>query len=672
MKMKKILTYILIAGLTLGLTTSCDKFFDSMEGDLSKVDSDALLSTENGLLALLADLYSKLPSIGISDGDKNQMFGNGARALPGYGDNVSSFWNYKTIRSVNVFLKAIEDCRASGVLDDATADHYKGEGLFLRAYYYFAMVRTLGGVPIVDEDLSVYYGTDQEDKLYVPRSTEKDTWDWVIDQFEQAAELLPETQVQEMRANKYSAYALEARVALWAASESKYWYRRPVQTSYVAYQKKLTYMEDSYADAYYGKAIAAAKKVIDNTSYKLYGENPESIKAAIENMTELFQNWKKEEGLFGRSYKTGGEDGNSSYNWASNQFVGGYTGTGVADYAVTLNLADEYDYYTDETNRARKVGTIITKADGSDKLSEYYTHPDGPEDNPGEVTADMVSSFKHYKSIDEPFLLKDARFQAWVLYPGATFRGRTYYAQGGMIRKKDGKVVVDIYPDSDNNGSGNYGVRFEGAPQSDSLWAYGGKGGDNSSFMGLTVSTNSNNRNAYCFSPRKYMDQKSSTQTVQSPYYDIRYAEVLLTYAEAVAENGSNLGDKALAKDCLNAVRHRAGFKDDVDLTIDNILHEWKVEFAFENKWSSVLYRRRGYYHKDNTEFQEEGNVGMKLTLIPLLDFSNNKEEYIFLRSAPIFGSTNHSSFGGLQGYSGTYYGSITNYVNNHIEDNNK
>ena len=665
MKMKKIFAYILIAGLTLGLT-SCDKFFDSMEGDLSKVDSDALLSTENGLLALLADLYSKLPSISISDGDKNQMFGNGARALPGYGDNVSTFWNYKTIRSVNVFLKAVEDCRESNILTPEAADHYKGEALFLRAYYYFAMVRTLGGVPIVEEDLSVYYGTEDEDKLYVARSTEKFTWDWVIDQFEQAAELLPETQVQEMRANRYSAYALEARAALWAASESKYWYRKPVQSSYVAYQKELTYMKDSYANDYYDKAIKAAKKVIDCPAFKLYGENPESIKGAIENLTELFQNWKKEEGLFGRSYKTGGEDGNSSYNWAPNQFIGGYTGTGVADYAVTLNLADEYDYYTDETTRARKAGTIITKADGSDKLSEYFTAPEE------QFTSDMVASYKHYNTVDEPFLLKDARFQAWVLYPGAEFRGRTYYAQGGMIRKDGGVIVVDIYPDSDNNGSGNYGVRFEGAPQNDSLWAYGGKGGDNSSFMGLTVSTNSNNRNAYCFSPRKYLDQKSSTQTVQSPYYDIRYAEVLLTYAEAVAENTANLGDKALAKDCLNAVRHRAGFNDNVDLTIDNILHEWKVEFAFENKWSSVLYRRRGYYHKDNSEFQEEGKVGMKLTLIPLLDFSNNKEEYIFLRSAPIFGSTNHSSFGGLQGYSGTYYGSISNYTNNHIEDNNK
>ena len=153
MKMKKIFKYILIAGLTLGFT-SCDKFFDNMEGDLSKVAAEDLLNSENGLLALLADLYGNLPGLSLSDNDKYQMFGAGARDLPAYANTVSGFWNYKAVRAVNVFLKAIEDCRAKGVLDNATADRYKGEALFIRAYYYFGSVRVYGGVPIVEEDLS--------------------------------------------------------------------------------------------------------------------------------------------------------------------------------------------------------------------------------------------------------------------------------------------------------------------------------------------------------------------------------------------------------------------------------------------------------------------------------------------------------------------------------------
>ena len=664
MTMKKIFAYILIAGLTLGLT-SCDKFFDNMEGDLSKVAAEDLLNSENGLLALLADLYAALPSMSLNDNDKYQMFGNGARDVPAYSNTTAGFWNYKKVRAVNVFLQAVEDCREKKVLDDAAADKYKGEALFIRAYYYFASVRVYGGIPIVDEDLSGYYGTDEEDKMYVPRSTEKESWDWVIDQFDQAAQLLPETQGQEMRANKYSAYALEARAALWAASECKYWERAALNPNWVAVQKELTKMNASDAPGYYKKAIDAAQKVIDSQAYKLYGENPSSISAAIDNLTELFQNWKKEEGLFGQSYKTGNSSTtNGTDKWIPNQWAYGYTGTGAANYAVTLNLADEYDYYASESDRASKPGKIQTLVSGDEDA--YMSDPEN------EMTDAKVASYKHYNTIDEPFLLKDARFQAWVIYPGATFRNSTVYIQGGMV-KPDG--TVEVYPNSGASGDGNYSYYVKDAnkqdpAQKDTVWAYGGKLSNNSAFMGLTTDKNSNNRNSYCFSPRKYVDLKSNNDYVQSPYYDIRFAEVLLTYAEAVCESGQ--GDKTKAAQYLNAVRHRAGFTDDVALTIDNILHEWKVEFPFENKWSNVLYRRRGFYNPNNSVNQEEGNLGVKLTLIPLVDISGGKESYIFLRALPVTASSKYWGYNGQLSYSGTYYSSIPNYEKNQIEDNNK
>ena len=660
MTMKKIFAYILIAGLSLGLV-SCDKFFDNMEGDLNKVAADDLLNSENGLLALLADLYSSLPSMDMNDNDKYQMFGNGARDVPSYGNTTAGFWNYKKVRAVNVFLKAVEDCRANKVLTDAAADQYKGEALFIRAYYYFASVRIYGGIPIVEEDLSGYFGTEEEDKLYVPRSTEKESWDWVIDQFDQAAQLLPETQGQEMRANRYSAYALEARAALWAASECKYWERAALNPNWVAVQKNLTKMNASDANGYYQKAIEASKKVIDSQAYKLYGENPSTIGTAIENLTELFQNWKKEEGLFGQSYKTGSSSTtNGTDKWVPNQWAYGYTGTGAANYAVTLNLADEYDYYTSDSDRTRKSGKIQTLVSGDENA--YMSDPET------EMTDDKVALYKHYNSVDEPFLLKDARFQAWVVYPGAMFRGDTCYMQGGMV-KPDG--VVEVYPNATTKGVGNYVYSIIRA-KGDTLWyhPYGGKKDNNSAFMGLTTDKNANNRNSYCFTPRKYVDLKSNNDYVQSPYYDIRYAEVLLTYAEAVCE--SNLGDKTLAARYLNDIRHRAGFTDDVPLNIDNILHEWKVEFPFENKWSNVLYRRRGFYNPNNAVNQEEGDLGVKLTLIPLVDISGDTAQYIFLRALPVTASSKYWGYNGHLSYSGTYYSSIPNYEKNQIEDNNK
>ena len=655
--MKKIFKYILLVGLCFGLA-SCDKFFDNMEGDLSKVAAEDLLTSDNGLLALLANLYSNLPGVSLNDNDKYQMFGNGARDVPSYGSTTSGFWNYTAVRAVNKFLEAVEDCRASGVLDEASADAYKGEGLFIRACYYFGSVRCYGGVPIVDHALDEEYGKDDNAGLYVPRSTEKETWDWVLQQFDDAAELLPANQSQEMRANKYTAYGMKARAALWAASESKYWTRAALDPTYVAVQKKLTYMEESYADAYYSQAIAVAEKVISSGKYNLYGgTNPSSISAAIDNLTELFQNYKTEEGLFGRSYKTGDPSTtNGTDKWVPNQFAFGYTGTGAANYAVTLNLADEYDYYTDENGRSRKDGKIQTLVNGNE--DDYFNDPET------EFTKDMVASYKHYDAVTDPFTMKDARFQAWVIYPGATFRNTTVYMQGGMV-KPDG--TVDVYPNAKSNGEGNYEVSFKG----ELYYPYGGEGIQNSAFMGLTTDKNANNRNSYCFTPRKYVDLKTNNDYVQSPYYDLRYAEVLLTYAEAVAESGK--GDAAKAKQYLNDVRHRAGFKDDVNLTVDNVLHEWKVEFPFENKWTNVLYRRRGFYNPNNAVNQEEGNLGKKLTLIPMVDLSGAKAQYIFLRAIPVTATSKYYGYSGtLQFSAKQYYNSIPNYENNRIEDNNK
>ena len=656
--MKKIFQYILIAGLSFGLV-SCDKFFDNMEGDLSKVAAEDLQSSENGMLALLANLYSSLPGMSMTDNDKYQMFGNTARDVPDYKNTTPGFWDYKTIRAVHKFMEVVENAHAEGAIDEAKKDAYMGEALFLRACYYFANVRTHGGIPIVDKALDDEYTPGGENLgLYYPRKTEKESWDWVLAQFDEAIRLLPVPKdgSKSLRANKYTAYAMKARAALWAASESKYWNRAPLNSSYEAVAKKLTYMEASYANAYYKQAIDAADAVINSGYYSLYGGVPSDINAAIGNLNDLFQTFQFSEGIFGRSYKTGdSETTNGTDKWVPNQFAVGYTGTGAANYAATLNLADEYDYYDAEDTRNHKSGKIQTLVDGDEK--DYLTDPQS------QFTAAKVADYKHYNSVQEPFLLKDARFQAWVMYPGCTFRGITVYMEGGMV-KPDGSVSV--YPNSTTDGKGNEGVEKNGVV----YYPYGGAGINNSAFMALLTDKNSNNRNSYCFSPRKFLDQNSANQYVQSPYYDIRYAEILLTYAEAVLESGQ--GDAAKAAKCLNDIRHRAGFKDDVALTIENILHEWKVEFAFENKWSNVLYRRRGFYNPEHTTNQEEGTLGRKLTLIPMVDLSGEKAQWIFLRAIPMTATTAWGYSGSLRFNNEEYYAQIPNYVNNKIEPNNK
>jgi len=70
------------------------------------------------------------------------------------------------------------------------------------------------------------------------------------------------------------------------------------------------------------------------------------------------------------------------------------------------------------------------------------------------------------------------------------------------------------------------------------------------------------------------------------PWIHYRYAEVLLNAAEAAFE----LGDNTTAAGYINQVRQRAGFVTDLttgEITFDRIVHERRVELAFEGH---ILY----------------------------------------------------------------------------------
>ncbi len=92
----------------------------------------------------------------------------------------------------------------------------------------------------------------------------------------------------------------------------------------------------------------------------------------------------------------------------------------------------------------------------------------------------------------------------------------------------------------------------------------------------------------------------------------MRYADVLLVYAEAIlAGNPSTSDGEALA--AFNRVRTRAGLSAKTTINIDDILHERRYEFAFEGDyWYDV--QRQGYAKaKAIIEAQDRGQVGSPL-----------------------------------------------------------
>ena len=649
--MKKLL-YILSALVCLSLTfTSCDALFDNLEGDLSKMSGEDMASSEAGIQRLLAQVYSYIPMNAFGVEDQYTMNAcdshggdYGFNSNPYYGMyGIQTFWNWSAIRTINQFMQTAEEAGKAGTLTDAQAKKYIAEARFVRAYCYFVMVRNLGGVPIIEEPLDALYNpADGNKDLFekATRATEEETWDWVVKEFQLAADDLPENPAG-FHAGKYAALGMKARAALYAASVSKYWNAQGgIESSFKAVSSKKTYMDSGMANKYYKACIDACEAIINSGKFSLYGAAPKDVAEAVKNLGELFTTKQDCEFIFGKSLNDGNNTSGSAFDMENSPAQTVTTNEIVGKYSVTVDFADKFDYY--DANRGAVDGTIATRNDG--KEDEYFNS----------TTTRFPDEYKdidyiEYSSIDEPFINKDARFQAWVLYPDCNFRNQTIKIQGGMI-KTDGSVV--IWSEGEQEVSGT------------TYYSFGDQTGNVSGFFnyenkmsGSTYTTG--------FGLRKFLNPTSFQKYNKSFWYDIRYAEILLDYAEAVIE--SNQGDKTKAAQYLNAIRKRAAFTDEVELTIENVLHQRELELAFEGDQLYTLHRRRAFYNK----FSDPVIAGQKHCLTPVLDLRSGSPKYIFVRSLhfaedPFVG-------GKVSDYhtiAKNYYGRISDYSVNGYEPN--
>lgn len=101
--------------------------------------------------------------------------------------------------------------------------------------------------------------------------------------------------------------------------------------------------------------------------------------------------------------------------------------------------------------------------------------------------------------------------------------------------------------------------------------------------------------------------------------YILRYADILLIYAEAVLANSQSTSDGS-ALEAFNEVRNRAGFPvsaNKTSLTIDDILHERRVEFALEGDYWYDIQRMGFDKAKVIIGAQERGIYGNGRVLQP-------------------------------------------------------
>ncbi len=596
----KLHQYTIAFALLLVTMVSCKRVLDLKP--LDKLDGNAMFSDPEGVKLYMANLYYQLPveDFNFMRGGFNDWVGENMvtshftdeATHSEYLDFLSTanfhWWDqgYKLIRDANIFSDAIP---ALNVTEDEK-NRMRGESAFIKAYTYYALAKRYGGVPIID---SVQQYEGDVEVLKVPRSTEKATWDFVMAQCDIAINNLPDSWAGgERRATRWVAAALKTRAALHAASIAKFGDRAVLSGDAVS--RKLVGIEQMYANDYYRHVISAAELLIDQGPFSLYKPSPASPEEAAENYRKMFEDPSValEEAIFIKGFTRVDLGHNYDIYYNPAQTANGWPHPGRLN--PTLELIDMYESYTQPGQsspvRTSPAANDITDYSGFNASKNYYRF-----DHPADIFKD-----------------KDARLWGTIILPGTEWKNTPIVIQAGFIRPDGTPQILEGNPYQHTDGKTYHVFGSSDRTQYSGFDSYGG------------------NYTRTGFGFKKFLDQRIPVVYGYSKgitdYIDFRYAEVLLNYAEAVAESGITENNAvARATDALNALRRRAGHTQNIALTAENVQRERKVELAFENKRFWDLMRRREYH----TLFQNT----IVHALLPLVDLRVNPAQYIFVRT---------------------------------------
>lgn len=438
--------------------------------------------------------------------DEAMYSGRGAqtnyRPMKLYGLQNSSiymrWWSnaYYLNRQLNHFIESI---RKSPL---ANAKAREAEARFLRAFNYFAMVKRYGGVPLVIKETSI---DAPEEEIYPARNTEKECYDFIINECIEIAETLPE-QPESGRAGKWAALTLAGRAALYAGSIAKY---GKVQLD------GLLGIPSSEAESYFKKVISACEAVM-TSGHDLYKGSMGG--GYVKNLEDVFLVKNNSEVILTKHHKgTAGDSSTDLWSWD----------ICMAPKPNAWSVGNYSEPYYD----------FVEKFDFVDGTSGVIDH--------------SILTSKAW-TMDELFGQRDPRLRAWVW--------TNRYQWKGAVGNPWGVDTVSMYrgirlPD----GTDYYNITantYEGV----SCW------GDQMNEIARAALYHTGFGVAKYLDPEA--DVMNWFVCSTTDYIIFRYAEVLLNYAEACYETGrtadakdavnlirSRAGVKALDTINMDAIR---------------------------------------------------------------------------------------------------------------------
>ncbi|MGM0619495.1 MAG: RagB/SusD family nutrient uptake outer membrane protein [Bacteroidota bacterium] len=439
---------------------------------------------------------------------------------------------YSNIKNVNILLANIDDVPTTIDPEVEQLERIKGEAYFIRAFDYVNLMRSYGGLILIDEPFEL-----DQDFLSIQRSSIDETLDFILSDIDQAIALLPEKDgIEQGRATKGAAAALKSRILSWSTGILMHGdYSSDPLVSFQSYSRESLLQQ----------AKTAAKDIMDGTygHYALTGstDDPptnmteEEVKAYADNFTSIFTQtgeWNDEvmwgvqhtqsEGNLVRQNQWWGPNG--YHNWGNN-------------------------------NPLEPVVRKFEMKDGSPFDWDKY--------NPGD---EYVREFSEEELEEDPernpYNGREPRFYATVLYDGAPWQPRPSDMAG---YDPHNRVQTGFYVHDD--GSQTAGIDTRQAE----IEGWNGT------------------KNGYYI--RKYMEFDIDGQYFQNrnTWVELRYAEVVMDYAEACIE----LGEVQDGIDALNMIRNRAGLPDretaDQDQAREWYRQERQLEFFGEgDRWYMI------------------------------------------------------------------------------------
>ena len=511
-------------------------------------------------------------------------------------NDVYSPWGH--IRNCN---DVIENVQKSDLTDEQK-NELLGQAYFFRAYMYYHLVTIYGGVPIIDhvQDPILGEGGDGSD-LIVPRQTTKDCIDFICQDFTRAAEMLP---------------------ARWP-NEAQDFGRITSGLAQAMLGKTLLY----YASPVFNRADDISRWEAAYTANK----------TAIEKLRA---------GNFGLAHATDG-GANNGANWA--RMWMDYTGSdGSVNEAVFITLHNTKDNVSGQPDYGKynrwehSIRPRNTNGGGgytpTAEMVDLFPMADGLKPGQSSIPYDKLKFW----------LNRDPRFYRTFAFPGVEWQ----WSEGGVDLSDaslHGIIPADVY---------NTGRKY-------CLWSYMWNDNEedldkvttSSGYWPELLTQTTDKASSHSIYVRKrtddlhlhttpfyeYINSQSNPKGFMknaAPLLSMRYAEVLLNFAEAAC--GAGHYDEAVG--ALQQIRARVGYTSSnnyglpTDIGGDRaklfaaILYERQIELAYEGT-------RYGDMHRWMLFDGGEGQSAIKSTWA-LTGFGGNTCNYLGVK--PLNGTKRH------------------------------